>query len=84
VLVSRDAAYTIRLAITVAEVSTVVRMIQTEVALSKREGMPRPCVINADNLSTIPKGLLESKIVSLSTGKLDELDAALRFALALA
>jgi mRNA interferase MazF len=82
-LVSRDAAYAIRSSITVAEVTTVVRAIPTEVSLGTRDGMPRPCVINSDNLVTIPKARLESKIVSLSTAKLDELDAALRFSLAL-
>jgi len=83
VLVSRDAAYMIRLSVTVAEVSTVVRAIPSEVALGKRDGMPRPCVINADNLVTISKALLESHIASLSAAKLDQLDAALQFSLAL-
>lgn len=84
VLVSRDAAYSIRLSVTVAEVSTVVRAIASEVLLGKRDGMPRPCVINTDNLVTIPKTLLESHIASLSTARLDQLDAALRFSLGLA
>jgi mRNA interferase MazF len=84
VLVSRDAAYAIRLSVTVAEVSTVVRAIPSEVALGKRDGMPRPCVINTDNLVTIPKTLLEAHIASLSTARLDQLDAALRFSLGLA
>jgi mRNA interferase MazF len=82
-LVSRDAAYTVRQSITVAEVSTVVRVIPSEVALSKRDGMPRPCVINTDNLVTIPKTLLESHIASLSAAKLGELDFALQFSLGL-
>jgi mRNA interferase MazF len=82
-LISRDAAYLVRLSVTVAEVSTVARMIPSEVALGKRDGLPRPCVINTDNLVTIPKTLLESHITSLSKAKLDELDAALRFSLGL-
>jgi mRNA interferase MazF len=83
VLVSRDAAYAIKLSITVAEVSTVVRAIPSEVALGKRDGLPRPCVINTDNLVTVPKALLESHISSLSNARLDQLDAALRFSLGL-
>jgi mRNA interferase MazF len=82
-LISRDAAYAIRLAITIAEVSTTVRGIRSEVALAPRDGMPRSCVIQTDNLSTIPKTLLETKIVSLAKAKLDELDEALRYALGL-
>lgn len=82
-LVSRDAAYMIRSSVTVAEVSTVVRSIPSEVALGRRDGMLRPCVINTDNLVTIPRTLLESHIASLSAAKLDQLDAALRFSLSL-
>ena len=83
VLVSRDAAYAIRISITVAEVSTVIRGISSEVALGKRDGMPRACVINTDNLVTIPKLMLESRITSLSSAKIEALDAALGFSLGL-
>jgi len=83
VLVSRDAAYVVRESVTVAEVSTTIRLIPSEVSLGKRDGMPRTCVINTDNLVTISKQLLEAKIVSLSKAKVDELDAALRFSLGL-
>jgi mRNA interferase MazF len=83
VLVSRDAAYLIKSAVTVAEISTVIRGIASEVALGKRDGLPRPCVINTDNLVTIPKALLEAHITSLGKPKLDQLDAALRFSLGL-
>ena len=82
-LVSRDAAYLIRSSVTVAEVSTVVRAIPSEVTLGTRDGMPRPCVINTDNLVTIPRALLESHIASLSKAKLEQLDAALQFSLGL-
>jgi mRNA interferase MazF len=83
VLVSRDAAYAIRTSITVAEVSTVIRGISSEVALARRDGMPRACVINTDNLVTIPKTMLESRITSLGSVKVEALDAALGYALGL-
>ena len=83
VLVSRAEAYAIRTKITVAELSTKMRAIRSEVVLDQRDGLPKPCVINADNLLTIDKAHLESKIASLSPDKRDELDAALRFALGL-
>jgi mRNA interferase MazF len=84
VLVSRDIAYLVKSSVTIAEVSTVVRAVPSEVALGKRDGMPRPCVVNTDNLVTIEKTLLESRIVSLSATKLEQLDDALRFSLGLA
>ncbi|HEX3759974.1 MAG TPA: type II toxin-antitoxin system PemK/MazF family toxin [Kofleriaceae bacterium] len=82
-LVSRNAAYRVRSSVTVAEVSTVIRAIPSEVSLGPRDGMPGPCVINTDNLVTIPKALLESHITSLGKTKLAQLDAALQFSLGL-
>jgi mRNA interferase MazF len=83
VLVSRQAAYAIRLSITVAEITTVVRGIPSEITLGARDGMPRPCVINTDNLVTIPRSLLETRIAALSATKTAQLDEALRFSLGL-
>lgn len=82
-LVSREASYALRLSVTVAEVSTVIRTIPSEVSLGTRDGMPRRCVINTDNLVTIPRSLLETRIVSLGAAKTEQLDAALRFSLGL-
>jgi mRNA interferase MazF len=84
VLVSRDSAYAVRASFTVVEVSTTVRGIPSEVALGKRDGLPKPCVANADSVVTIPKTWLEQRIAPLRPEKLQSLDAALKFALALA
>jgi len=45
--------------------------------------MPRSCVINTDNVVTIPKNVLESRIVLLSSEKIEALDAALQYSLRL-
>lgn len=83
VLVSRDASYAVRAAVTVVEVSTRVRGIASEVALGKRDGLPRACVANSDNLVTIPKVWLRERIAALAPVKLAALDEALRFSLGL-
>jgi mRNA interferase MazF len=83
VLVSRDSAYAVRASVTIVEVSTTVRGIPSEVPLSRSDGLPRKCVANTDNLVTIPKQWLESRIAPLRRGKLEALDAALRFSLGL-
>lgn len=83
VLVSRDASYAVRSAVTVIEVSTKTRGIATEVALGKRDGLPRACVANTDNVVTIPKAWLRERIATLAPTKLAALDEALRFALGL-
>lgn len=46
--------------------------------------MLRPCVINADNLVTTPRALLESHIASLGAARLEQLDVARQFSLGLA
>lgn len=81
VLMSRDAAYAVRTAVTVVEVSTTIRGIASEVQLGVRDGLPRPCVANADNLVTIPKAWLESRIAALSPEKVAAIEEAVRFSL---
>ena len=83
VLVSRDSAYAVRAACTVVEVSARVRDIPSEVALGKRDGLPRRCVANADNIVTIPKTWLDERISQLAPHKIEALDAALKFSLSL-
>jgi len=81
VLVSRDAAYAVRTSVTVVEVSATIRGISSEVPLGVRDGLPRKCVANADNLVTIPKGWLDERIAALRSEKVVLLDEALRFSL---
>ena len=83
VLVSRDSAYAVRSSVTVVEVSRTARGIASEVPLTKRDGLPVRCVANADNLVTIPKVWLQSRIATLRAEKLAGLDEALRFSLGL-
>src|SRR5688572_19228872 len=79
VLVSRDAAYAVRASVSVVEVSRSARGIPSEVMLSKRDGLPARCVANADNIVTIPKIWLKSRIGPLRAEKVEALDAALKF-----
>lgn len=83
VLVSRDQAYSIKTRLTVVPVTRTVRGIATEVRLGPSDGLPKVGVANADEIVTIPRDLLRDRITSLSRAKLEELDAALEFALGL-
>jgi hypothetical protein len=65
---------------TFVEVSTVIRGIAAEVPLGAKDGLPKKCVANADNVVTIPKRWLESRICGLTPQKLAAVDEALRFA----
>ncbi len=84
VLLSRDSAYRVRVAVTVAPVTRTVRDIPVEVALDESDGLPSRCVANLDDIATIPKTLIKRRIAILSPEKMQEVEAAIRFALDLA
>ena len=81
VLLSRDAAYRVRAAITVAPVTRTIRNIPVEVMLERSDGMPARCVVNLDEITTLPKVLIKERITALSPEKIKRLDEAIRFAL---
>ena len=83
VLISRQEAYAIRALVIVAPVSTTVRNFAVEVKVGKREGLPRPGVLNCDWIVTIPKSSLLERAGSLSAAKQRQLNEALSFALGL-
>jgi mRNA-degrading endonuclease toxin of MazEF toxin-antitoxin module len=81
VVVSRSAGLEQRRNVTIAEVTRVVRSLPCEVALSPADGMPTHCVINTDNLHTIPKDRVRRLITGLSVDKTFSLERALRYSL---
>lgn len=81
-VLTRDAAITVLTSVTCAPITRTVRRIRSEVELGPQHGLPEVCVINCDNVMTIPLGVLDAEPV----GVLDEvarahLDRALRYAL---
>ena len=83
VLLSRDEAYDVRNAVTVAEVTSTIRGIPVEVELGPEDGLPKKCVVNLDTLATIRKHLLIERIAILRDEKIEQIDSAIRFALSL-
>ena len=83
VLLSRDEAYSVRNAVTVAEVTSTIRGIPVEVELGPEEGLPKKCVVNLDTIVTIRKDSLIERIVLLRGEKIDRIDSAIKFALSL-
>ena len=82
-LLSRNEAYAVRELVTVAPVTTRMRHILSEVPLGPEDGLPRPCVVNLDTITTIAKRSLRERLVLLSPEKLKAVEAALHFALGL-
>jgi mRNA interferase MazF len=81
VLLSRDTAYHVRTSITVGAITRTVRDIPVEVPLDKNDGMPQNCVINLDEILTIPRTTLAERITTLSTEKIAVVAKAIAFAL---
>ena len=82
-LLSRNEAYVVRQLVTVAPITTRIRRIPTEVLLGPDDGVPKPCVVTLDTITTIPKQSLSEPIGPLSREKLAAVERALKFALAL-
>lgn len=83
VLLSRNAAYAVRASVTVAPVTRTVYEIPVEVRLGPEDGMPPNCVINLDNILTIPKQNLDRSLTTLTPEKLALVERAIKFALEL-
>jgi mRNA interferase MazF len=80
-LLSRDAAYGVRTSVTVAIVTRTIRNIPVEVPLGKEDGMPTSCVVNLDDILTIPKSRLAERMATLSPEKMAAVAKAIVFAL---
>ncbi len=83
VLLSRNEAYAVRNAVTVAEVTSTIRGIPVEVELGPDDGLPKKCVVNLDTIVTIRKDLLIERISILHGEKVKQIDSAIKFALSL-
>ena len=80
-LLSRDAAYVRRTSITVAPITRTIRGIPVEVSLSPDDGMPVACVVNTDDLLTIPKTFVQERLTILSRERMRQVARAIVFAL---
>ena len=81
VLLSRDVAYRVRTSINVGIVTRVSRNIPVEVPLGPEDGMPQQCVVNLDDILTIPKTRLAERITTLPPQKMTAVARAVIFAL---
>ena len=80
-LLSRDAAYSVRTSVTVAVITRTIRNIPVEVLLGQEDGMPVECVVNLDNILTMPKSRLTERITTLSAEKMTAVVKTIVFAL---
>lgn len=81
VVITRDRAIPLLGSVTVAVVTSSVRDVRTEVPLGREHGLARDCVVNCDDLVTLPKPVLDRYRGSLGPEAIRRLDDALRVAL---
>lgn len=77
VVLTRDGVAGRLSAVLVALVTTVRRGIPTEVELDESDGMPRPCVVNLDNVSSVAVAYLTGRITRLGPDRMAEACRAL-------
>jgi mRNA interferase MazF len=84
VLVARYDAYTILTWVAVAPVTTRLRRLPTAVPLDPDvDGVPDRSIVLLDHVQTIPREWLATRITRLHPEKMQQIDRAIHFALAL-
>lgn len=79
-VLTRQAAIEHLNAVIAVPATRTVRHIPTEVSLDVDDGMPGPCALSLDNLTTMPKGFLVDRLCRLDIAKMSEACHALRVA----
>ena len=82
-ILTRDSAIPVLHSLTVAPISSTIRNIPTELVLTAEDGLQRTCAANFDNLQTVPKRNIGSRITRLSGPRMQQAATAVAFALAL-
>jgi mRNA interferase MazF len=76
-ILTRQAAIPVLNSVIVAPATRIIRGIPTEVALGREDGMPDECALSFDNLTTVPRALLTTRITAIPDTRLPELCNAL-------
>lgn len=79
-VLTREEAIPAMRRVVVACLTTKIRNIPIEVQLGSEDGVPRECVVNLDNVKTIPCALLTEPITTLSGPRMHEVCRALAIA----
>lgn len=81
-ILTRSSAIPYLTGITVAQITTTIRKMASEVVLTPREdGMFAECAVNADSIQTIQAAQLGDLITELSPDRMREVRVAIEFAL---
>lgn len=67
--------------VTVAPLTSTIRGVASEVPLGPEDGLKQPCAVNLHNIVTVPRGGLGRRVARLTPQRLDEVCAAIAYAL---
>jgi mRNA interferase MazF len=81
VVLTRDSAIAYLSNVTVAPITSTVRGVPSEVVLNEDDGMKSPCAVNLHNVVTISQNRLGRRMAHLSSLRMGEICAAVRFSL---
>jgi mRNA interferase MazF len=81
VVVTRDSAIAYLSTVTVAPITSTIRGVPSEVLLTEEDGMKAPCVVNLHNAVTVSQDRLGKRVAQLSSLRMNDVCAALRFSL---
>lgn len=81
VVLTRDSAIAYLSSVTVAPITPTIRGVPSEVVLGDEDGMKAPCAVNLHNAVTISQDRLGRRLAHLSSLRMSEICAALRFSL---
>lgn len=79
-VLTRQAAIPVLNALVAVPATRTIREIPTEVVLDSDDGMPEPCALSLDNLTSVPKELFRVRITRLSVERMSAVCRALTLA----
>lgn len=81
VVLTRTSALAYLSTATVAPITSTIRAVPSEVRLDEQDGMKAPCAVNLHNAVTVSRHRLGKRVAQLTSARMDEICAALRFSL---
>jgi mRNA interferase MazF len=81
VVLTRNSAIAYLSTVTVAPITSTIRGVPSEVVLTEEDGMKAPCAVNLHHAVTVSQHRLGRRVAQLSSLRMNEICAALRFSL---
>ena len=80
-VLTRDSALSYLSTATVAPITSTIRGVPSEVVLNEEDGMKAACTVNLHNAVTVSQQRLGRRVAQLSSSRMSQICAALRFSL---